>query len=565
MNLQTIYYSVFNFICILALSLVVIALLIILFLRRANEKKKFDKLLQVRTDELSKNLHELETALETSKAANKSKSAFYANMSNEIRTPIDSIIGFSDLALDDDIPQKTKDYLTNIRINADWLLQITNDILDISKIESGELSLKKIPFDMHELFASCRTMVMPKAVDKGILLHFYAEPSVGKKPVGDPVRLRQIFVNLLSNAVKFTNTGMVKLVSDIIRIDEKSITIHFEIKDSGVGMTPEQIAVIFEPFSQVETEITRKYGGTGLSLPITKSIIEMMGGNLYVDSTPGVGSRFSFDLTFDTIDVSMGEMFQNRTISKEIEKPLFDGEVLICEDNFMKQEVIREHLTRVGLKTIIAENGLIGVEMVKSRIRKNEKLFDLIFMDMHMPVMDGLEAAIEIIKLDTKIPIVALTANIMTEDMETYKAHGIADCVGKPFTSQELWRCLLKFLQPANTGEVPREIPKELILESDIEFQKSLEKYFVKTNINKYEEICKFLKENDIKMAHRVVHTLKGNAGQVGKYNLQSVVANVEHQLADGTNTVTPEQMAALKNELDAVLTEFMPLLNEDS
>jgi len=558
-------YRFINLISVLVLLVIVIALLIILLLRRANEKKKLEKLVQVRTDELNKRMQELETELEAAKAVSKSKSAFHANMSNEIRTPLDSIIGFSDLALDDEISSKTKDYLTNIRVNADWLLQITNDIMDISKIESGELSLKKIPFDMHELFASCRTLVMPKAVDKGILLHFYAEPSVGKKPVGDPVRLRQIFVNLLSNAVKFTNTGMVKLVSDIIRIDDKSITIHFEIKDSGVGMTAEQIAVIFEPFSKMETEIANKYGGTGLSLPITKSIIEMMGGKLSVDSTPGVGSRFSFDLTFDTIDVSMEEMFQSRIFPKELERPIFNGEVLICEDNFMKQEVIREHLTRVGLKTVIVENGLIGVEMVKSRIRKGEKLFDLIFMDMNMPVMDGLEAAVEIIKLNDKIPIVALTANIMTEDMDTYKAHGIADCVGKPFTSQELWRCLLKYLTPVKQSDLQKEMIKKEDAAPDIEFQKSLEKYFIKANINKYEEINKLLESGDIKLACKLVHTLKGNAGQIGKNRLQSAAASVEHQLADGINTASSEQMATLKSELDAVITEFLPLLNEDN
>jgi len=558
-------FQYFNVISVLVLLIIVIALLIILLLRRASEKKKLEELVRVRTEELNQRTQELEAELEKAKITSKSKSAFHANMSNEIRIPLDSIIGFSELALDDDISQKTRDYLNNIRTNADWLLQITEDIQDISKIEIGELSLKKIPFDMHELFASCRTLVMPKAIDKGILLHFYAEPSVGKKPVGDPVRLRQVFVNLLSNAVKFTNTGMVKLVSDIIRIDDKSITIHFEVKDSGVGMTAEQIAVIFEPFSQVENSMTHKYGGTGLSLPITKNIIEMMGGKLSVDSAPGVGSKFSFDLTFDTIDVSIGEMFQNRIFQKDIERPIFEGEVLICEDNFMKQEVIREHLARVGLRTVIVENGLIGVDMIKNRIKKGEKLFDLIFMDMNMPVMDGLEAAVEINKLENKIPIVALTANIMTEDMEEYKEHGIADCIGKPFTSQELWRCLLKYLTPVNASDTPRELFKNVESISDMDSQRSLEKYFVKTNVNKYEEICKYLNEGDVKSACKLVHILKGNAGQIGKNDLQSAAASVEHQLADGTNTASPEQMETLKRELDAVLTEFLPLLNEDN
>jgi signal transduction histidine kinase/DNA-binding response OmpR family regulator len=553
MHLETIYYSFFNLICVLVLSLIVITLLIILFLRRANEKKKLEKMVQFQTKDLDKRLKETLTELEFSKSESRYKSAFYINISNEIMTILNSIVGFLVTALDGSTSQKTSDSLSNIRINTEKLMQIVNDIMDISKIESGEMSLKKNPFDMHELFAGCRTLVMPKAVEKGLLLHFYAEPSVGKKPVGDISRLRQVFVNLLFNAVKYTNTGMVKLVSDILSIDDKSITIHFEVKDSGVGMSPEQIENVFKPFSLVEKSY--KNGATGLSLPITKSIIEMMGGTLSVDSTPGIGSRFSFDLTFDTIDISMDEMLQERVSYRDIDKPLFEGDVLICEDNFMKQEVIREHLTSVGLKTEIAENGLIGIEMVKNRINKNEKLYDLIFMDMHMPVMDGLEAAVEIVKMGIKIPIVALTANIMVDDLDMYKTHGIVDCVSKPFTSQELWRCLLKHLTPVNkSGAQP---------ESDTEIQESLEKYFVKANINKYDEICKCMEAGDIKQAHRLVYTLKGNAGQVGKNRLQSAAAAVEHQLADGTNSVTPDQMSALKNELDSALTEFQSLIDE--
>ena len=553
MLLETIYYSFFNLICVLVLSLIIIALLIILFLRRANEKKKLEKLVHFQTKELEKRLQETTTELEFTKSESRYKSAFYINISNEIMTILNSIVGFLVTALDGNTSQKTSDSLSNIRINTERLMQIVNDIMDISKIESGEMSLKKNPFDMHELFAGCRTLVMPKAVEKGLLLHFYAEPSVGKKPVGDIARLRQVFVNLLFNAVKYTNTGMVKLVSDILSIDDKSITIHFEVKDSGVGMSPEQIANVFKPFSLVEKSY--KNGSTGLSLPITKSIIEMMGGTLSVDSTPGIGSRFSFDLTFDTIDVSMDEMLQERVSFKDVDKPLFDGDVLICEDNFMKQEVIREHLTSVGLRTEVAENGLIGIEMVKNRLNKGERLYDLIFMDMHMPVMDGLEAAVEIVKMGIKIPIVALTANIMVDDLDMYKTHGIVDCVSKPFTSQELWRCLLKHITPINKSDSHNE--------TDTEIQESLEKYFVKTNINKYDEICKCMEEGDIKQAHRLVYTLKGNAGQVGKNRLQSAAAAVEHQLADGTNTVTPDQMAVLKNELDFALTEFQSLIDE--
>jgi CheY-like chemotaxis protein len=316
------------------------------------------------------------------------------------------------------------------------------------------MELEKIPFDMHELFSSCRALVMPKAVEKGIKLHFYAEPSVGKRPLGDPTRLRQVFVNLLSNAIKFTHTGMVKLFSEIVKMDENSITLHFEIKDSGIGMSKEQLDRIFEPFTQAETGTTRKYGGSGLGLAITKNIVEMMGGKLFAESTVGIGSKFSFDLTFDAIPVTEEERVEKGILLKKIDKPSFEGEVLVCEDNEMNQFVISEHLSRVGLKAIVAENGKTGVDLFKERMRSGKTQFKLVFMDIHMPIMDGFEAAAEIIKLDANVPIVAMTANVMKEDLEVYKASGMPDCLGKPFTSQELWRCLLRYFTPLGDNDI---------------------------------------------------------------------------------------------------------------
>jgi len=380
--------------------------------------------------------------------ASLAKSTFLANMSHEIRTPMNGIVGFSELALDGEVSPKTKDYLEKIQINAGWLLEIINDILDISKVESGKMELEKIPFDMHELLSSCRTLILPKAAEKGIILHFYAEPSMNKKPLGDPTRLRQVLINLLSNSVKFTNTGMIKLQAVLKNISDTSITMHFEIKDSGIGMSPEHLLKIFEPFTQAESGTTRKYGGTGLGLTITKNLVNLMGGELQVDSMPGVGTKFSFDLTFDAINDLDDKIRGQNVILDEIEKPSFDGEVLLCEDNAMNQQVICDHLARVGLKTTVADNGKIGVDMVKRRMNYGEKQFDLILMDIHMPVMDGLEASAKIIELKQGIPIIAMTANIMSGDWDIYEKSGMNGCVGKPFTSQELWRCLLKYLSP---------------------------------------------------------------------------------------------------------------------
>jgi len=489
-----------------------------------------------------------------------SKSAFLANMSHEIRTPMNSIVGFSELALDGETSPKSRDYLNKIRTNAEWLLQIINDILDISKVESGKMELENIPFDMHELFISCRTLIMPKAVEKGITLFFYVEPSIGKRPLGDPTRLRQVLVNLLSNAVKFTNTGMVKLHAALAEMGKNSITMHFEIKDSGIGMTGEQIRKIFDPFIQAESGTTRKYGGTGLGLAITKNIIEMMGGTLTVESTPGIGSKFSFDLTFDTIDVTDDEVFEKKIVLNELQKPVFNGEVLLCEDNAMNQQVICEHLSRVGLKTTVAENGKIGYEMIQSRREKGEKQFDLVFMDIHMPVMDGLEASSKIMELKTGVPMVAMTANLMANEREIYKMSGMYDCVGKPFTSQELWRCLMKYFTPASFDNAH----KNMQIEADAEFLKTMQLYFVKGNQNKYREIAGALDSGDIKLAHRLAHTLKGNAGQIGKIVLQKAAAEVENQLKDGENLVSDSQLKTLQTELNVVLGELAPMLEEE-
>jgi len=412
-------------------------------------------------------------------------------------------------------------------------------------LKRSHKKLKKIPFDLHELFTECRTLIAPKAAEKGLVLHFYAEPAISRKPLGDPDKLREALVNLLSNAVKYTNTGMVKLHSAIKETRKKTVTMSFEVKDSGVGITAEH---------EYKTE----------------DIVEMMGGKLKVESTPGVGSKFSFDLTFDTIDVSdddsagadaAGADTGVKNTRDEFEMPVFEGEIMLCEDNVLNQQIICEHLTRVGIKTFVADNGKAGVDMVRERVQKNEKLFDLIFMDIHMPVMDGLEAASEILKLNTGVPIVAMTANIMSNDLELYRTSGMHDCVGKPFTSQQLWRCLGRYFKP-----VSREAPVEnrrLQVENDL--RKKIIIHFVKDNGNKFAEITNAISAGDIKLAHRLAHTLKGSAAQVGKILLQQAATEVEQRLKDEQNRVTSRQMAALEAELNAALAELTPLANEFS
>ena len=501
--------------------------------------------------------HEKEQAEETSRQ----KSNFLASMSHEIRTPMHGIIGFSELALDDDISIKTRNYLSKIKTSAESLLLIINDILDVSKIEAGKVELERIPFDVNEVFKLCRVISSPRAREKGLSLFCYAEPSIGKMLIGDPTRLRQILLNLLSNAIKFTNNGMVKILSAIIGKTDNSITMHFEVKDSGIGMTDEQIDRIFHPFTQADDSTTRKYGGTGLGLTISKNFVELMGGELKVESAYGLGSKFSFDITFDTVDAETGH--HERVTSVNInEKPIFSGEVLICEDNNLNQLVISDHLSKVGLKFAIASNGRIGVDMVKSRLEKvrresgSVKPFDLIFMDIHMPEMDGLEAAKKIIDTGSTTPIIALTANIMTNDRETYVASGMCDCLPKPFVAQELWSCLLKYLKPVRMLSIMPEAGHNEEEEHRIELITA----FVKGNQTTCKDINDALDGGDIKLAHRLAHTLKGVAGIIGMTALAEAALAVEQALSQGRLDSISDPARMLEIELNVALDELTPI-----
>ena len=495
---------------------------------------------------------------EAAQAANDAKSKFLANMSHEIRTPMNSIMGFAELALDKALSPQVREYLGKITDSSKWLLNIINDILDISKIESGKLELENVPFDLHGIFARCQSVILPSINEKGLGFHVYAEPLTGRILLGDPVRLYQAIMNLLSNAVKFTASGIIKLSVSIKSFNDRTATVYFEVKDSGIGMSREQVERIFDPFVQADSSTTRNYGGTGLGLTITKNIVELMGGSLAVESAPGAGSTFSFEITFNTVDAA--DDMPVYAGDSTVDKPSFDGLVLICEDNPMNQQLICDHLKRVGLKTVVAENGKVGVGKVLERKQKGQKPFDIIFMDMFMPVMDGIEAASKIAALGTGAPIVAMTANVMTSEIEHYIMNGMSDYVGKPFTSQELWRCLLKYLRPVSitAGDRGRQAYDNAAL------QKELKISFVKNNQAKFREITNAIEAGDLKLAHRLAHTLKTNAGLIEKNMLRNTAAVVEGILKDGKPPASGDAMSSLETELNSVLEELKPLLAEN-
>lgn len=531
-----------------------IAILLVVYLICRTIMNRYREILDVMTEAAGAKIR--------AEAAADARTRFLANMSHEIRTPLNGIIGFAELILDDEaITGRQGDYLLKIKNSADGLLAVVDDILDISKIDAGKVTLERIPFDLHGELEQCISIISLKAKEKGLDVFFRDETGIGNKVVGDPSRLRQALLNLLSNAVKFTLEGSVTLSA--IRTDESkgsdAAEILFKISDTGIGISENLYSEIFEPFKQADGSDTRNFGGTGLGLPITKSIVEMMGGNIKVESVPGAGSIFSFAVVFK---LSGGEP----VASEAGEHPVFAGEALICEDNEINLQVAVANLERLGLSVTIAENGDAGVETVLRRQRE-QKPFDIILMDIHMPVTDGLQATKKLIEMGITTPIVAMTANAMAQDREKYLNAGMAAYISKPFKKRELWDCLAKFLKPAGKVASPKSrivpagfkpdaiIDNESGLENcsgnEIEYRKILSA-FAKRQRDSYERLENALANKDYTLAHLIAHNEKGAAMLVGAVRLADALTVLEHALK--ASECSENLLENYKRELETVL-----------
>jgi len=529
----------------IVLLIVVAVLAIILYGKTVGENTSLGELVKERTIALEEEIIIRKEKEEEARNASKAKTAFIANMSHEIRTPMNSIIGFSELAMEEDMSSKARSYLSRISDSSNWLLQIINDILDVSKIESGKLELENVQFSFKDIFAACKEAFDPNAAEKELKLSFIQEPfDENKKLIGDPVRIRQVFTNLLSNAIKFTEKGEVKVLARVKKISETRCRVYCEVSDTGIGMTKEQTKKILEPFMQADVSITRKYGGTGLGLSIVKRLVELMDGELQVKSKVGNGSVLSFEISNEMINVTGADSLKTIDVLKQ-GKPMFKGEVLVCEDNKMNQMVIIDHLSRVGLKTTVAENGNVGIKLIE----KSVKTFDLILMDIHMPVKNGLDTAKEMIEMGVKAPIVALTANVMEADKASYIEVGMADCIGKPFVSGELWGVLLKYLKPI---KILNE--ESNIIEGEDDLKEKLSRRFLNDNQNKFEEI---IGSCDDKAKCRIlIHTLKGSASLLEEKKLKQISGEIEELISNDKHIPT-EMWAMLEIELNIVLAKL--------
>ena len=387
-----------------------------------------------RTDEKRKKAEEtMLTAKLEAEQAKKIQEQFLANMSHEIRTPINGVIGMAQLIGTTELSTEQKEYIDIINESASNLLVIINDILDVTKMQVGKIALEEVNYSLQDTVRTLIRVFSFKTVAKGIALNYEIAPGVPRLLSGDPVRLNQILTNLINNAIKFTKNGEVKLSVDIVGEDEKTINPRFVVQDTGIGIAQDKIESVFESFTQASNDTTRKYGGTGLGLTISKQLIELQGGTISLVSKLGVGSSFSFLLPVKRAEQSVAS---ERNMDQTDVPAMDQVSILLAEDNLINQKVASKLLFKKGAQVDIANNGSEVLDMLE------KKKYDVILMDINMPVLDGFETTQCIRQGNSrfqKIPIIALTASALASEKAKCIEVGMDDYLSKPFKAEELF------------------------------------------------------------------------------------------------------------------------------
>ena len=514
-----------------------------------NRKDEFGQLSRF-FNEMLENLHErdkeLRVALKEAEAATQAKSAFLANMSHEIRTPLTAIIGYADVL------QHSKksiadnmDEITTIIRNGKHLLQIINDILDLSKIEANKLDIELTSVNIPDIISDLKSIIEPQAKEKALDFSVNISYPLPKQIICEPLRLKQILLNLCSNAIKFTEKGYVKLN---IKCDIKSEDIEFDIIDTGIGMTKEHISRIFNAFAQADSSTTRKYGGTGLGLYLSKQLAEVLGGSLSVESRENEGSTFKVTVNTGPLSdvkfITNDQDISSKTVSSStpMQENTVKGNILLVEDSIDNQRLLNMYLTKMGASVSIAENGKIAVEMATNYY------FDLILMDVQMPVMGGLEAVEYLREHGYTKPITALTANAMIEDRDKCFKAGCDDFISKPVNRQALYQIVEKYLTVnQHNHDENGAIVSELLKDDPSTFD--IVQQYVNNLPALIEKMNKAFGIQNWDDFYKANHDLKGTGGGFGYPVLAKSATKIEaylheqayHKIADLLNTLNKD------------------------
>ncbi|MFN0014790.1 MAG: ATP-binding protein [Saprospiraceae bacterium] len=468
---------------------------------------------------------------------------FLANMSHEIRTPMNAVMGMTNLLLQKNPREDQLLYLHSIRQSSDALLVILNDILDISKIQAGKMDLEVTDVDVADILERVRTTLQFRAEEKGLRLELDCDPGIPPVLVGDPVRLQQVLLNLAGNAVKFTEKGQVLVSATLQKHSEQRCRIHFSVRDTGIGMTPAQLAVVFDSFRQASGDTARKYGGTGLGLSISKQLVEKFGGTLQAESQPGQGSAFWFD-----IELPVGTLPAARPEAEPAAgtaAALRGLRVLVAEDNAFNRIVAVETLQMLipDVVVITAENGREALEAVQA------ETLDVVLMDVAMPVMDGLEATRSIRALSAPlnaIPIIAFTASVTQKEVRRCLQNGMNSCVPKPFRDEQLLAALLAVRTEMPSTPVPPAEEAALSQPTQLAFLEKLaggkpervRKYvglYIESVNTALPRIETALAADDREELRRVVHTVKPQFRMLGMEDTAQLAQAIESRVLENT------------------------------